>query len=136
MFRAAMSYGPVLPGDAPARNDRNRLSLREADLPAEEHDRHIVGVAARSPAREAAAAEREDALALEKEVALLGEEDAEPREVDLLRSSSICAKSVLTVTSAVRPRERPYLRSTPRSPVPSLTNGCAPDRSVVDDATA
>ncbi len=52
------------------------------------------------------------------------------------RSSSICAKSVLTVTSAMSPRDRPYFMSMPRSPVTSFLNGCAAARSVVAELTA
>ncbi len=67
-----------LAGDAPAGDDRHRLPVAQADPAAEEQDRNRARPLARL------AAEIEDPLSLEKEVALLGEEQAESREVDLL----------------------------------------------------
>ena len=58
-----------------------------------------IGMAVRTLAAAAligaGAGEVEDVLALEEEVALLGKQHAEPRQVDLASSSSTCAKSVL-----------------------------------------
>src|SRR6185436_20520409 len=58
--------------------DGYRLPVAQADPAAEEHDRSRARALARLPA------EIKDPLSLEKEVALLGEEQAEARQVDLL----------------------------------------------------
>ena len=51
-------------------------------------------------------------------------------------STSTCAKSVLTVRSAVKPVVIPYLRSKPASDFRRLSNGVAETRSVVSDEIA
>src|SRR6185503_14375763 len=52
------------------------------------------------------------------------------------RSSSTCAKSVLTVASAMRLRVNPYLKSKPALGEKRLENGAAAARSVVSEETA
>ena len=59
------------------------FSSGEADASAEKHDR-CIAVLAPLEAASGRAAEGEDSLSLEKELALFGEEQAEAREVDLL----------------------------------------------------
>ena len=79
-------------GQPRAREDRNRVAgVRQADAPAEEQP-HVLrrvlppaaAAASATAAATAAAAELEDAGVLEEEVALLGKEQAEARQVDLL----------------------------------------------------
>ena len=77
-------------GQARAGEQRNGIAgRRQADLPAEEEDhvlRRVLAPAATAAATATgvAGAELEDARVLEEEVALLGEEQAEARQVDLL----------------------------------------------------
>ena len=72
---------PDAAGQAAARRIGTGRPAFEADAAAEEQDRRVaVAVARPRPV----AAEIEDALALEEELALLREEQAEAREVDLL----------------------------------------------------
>ena len=83
-------------GQASAAHDGHGPSFVQADAPAEEEGRRIPGWeharrrvedCPRGPAEAAEAGhppEVEDALALEEELALLREEQAEPRQVDLL----------------------------------------------------
>ena len=78
MASAPTSKGPALPVTRPPASDGHRLAVAQADPAAEEQDR------SRARARWPDAAEIEDPLALEKEVALLGKEQAEARQVDLL----------------------------------------------------
>ena len=80
-----------LAGQAAADVDRHDAAAVEADAPAVEHVGHVGGAAeagaryaATAAARRAAAAEVEQASALEKELALLGQEQVEARQVDLL----------------------------------------------------
>ena len=85
-----MPKRPALPVMPPARDHGHRLTLAEADPAAEEHDGQRALPTIRLSASVASArcrlhaAEREDTLAFEKEVALLGKEQVEPRQVDLL----------------------------------------------------
>ena len=74
-------------GDACAGADRDFLAGREADAATEEERRREVRRGADAAGAAAAALlrrEREDPLALEEELPLLGEEQAEPRQVHLL----------------------------------------------------
>ena len=75
-----MLYAPGAAGEPAAAEHRNGLSLAEPDLPAEEQQRHVARAVAGLHA-----AEVEDALAFDEEVALLREEHAEAGEVDLLQ---------------------------------------------------
>ena len=63
-------------------NDRYRLPVIEADAPAVKQDRHIAPCRREAAGRNAAKGKQ--SLVLEKELALLREEHAEPRQVDLL----------------------------------------------------
>ena len=91
MFSAPTEYGPDAAGQPRAGEDRNRVAgVRQADVPAEEQA-HVLRRVLRGrrpppppPPGVAAAAELEDAGVLEEEVALLGKEQAEARQVDLL----------------------------------------------------
>ena len=91
MFSAPTEYAPCAAGQARAAQDRDRLAGSDkADPPAEE-EAHVLRSGSAARRRVAAAAtlaadiaELEDALVLEEEIALLGEEQVEPREVDLL----------------------------------------------------
>src|SRR6185503_13104340 len=65
------------PGHARASFDRHFAPALEADAAAVEQGRSIAAIVI-------GAAEVEDTLVLEKEVSLLGEEQAEPGQVDLL----------------------------------------------------
>ncbi len=69
-------------GEPAASVDRHLEPLVQPYLPAVEQDRRVAD--ARELARPGLAAEGEDALVLEEELALLGEVEAEPGEVDLL----------------------------------------------------
>ncbi len=80
MLRAPMLYAPGAAGEPAAAQHRHRLALAQPDLPAEEQQRHVARAVAGLHA-----AEVEDALALDEEVALLGEEQAEAGQVDLLQ---------------------------------------------------
>ena len=80
MSSAPMLYAPGAAGEPRAADDRHGLALAQADLPAEEQQRHVARAVAGLHA-----AEVEDALAFDEEVALLGEEQAEAGEVDLLQ---------------------------------------------------
>ena len=71
-----------LAGEPSAGAQRHLAPAVEADAAAEEQIRRVAA-AGREPGA-GAAGEREDAEALEKEVALLGEEQVEARQVDLL----------------------------------------------------
>ena len=92
MFSAPTDQPPDASGEPRAGEKRNRIARRrQADPPAEEEDhvlRRVLPAAAAAAAATAAAvlpgAELEDAGVLEEEVALLGKEQAEAREVDLL----------------------------------------------------
>ena len=68
-------------GEASAGDDRHRLPVAQSDPPAEKHDRHRRGAGA-DPGLPA---EIENALTLEKEIALLRVEHIEAREIDLLQ---------------------------------------------------
>ena len=77
MLRTPTLYAARASGQPPAAVDRDLAAPIEADAPAVEQRRRVA-------AEVAGAAEVEDALVLEEEVALLGEEQAEARQVDLL----------------------------------------------------
>ena len=81
MFSSAEAVAADAAGQAAADIDRNRTPALEADAPAVEEDRRI---AAGVLAGRLHAAERERALVLQEELALLREEQAEARQVDLL----------------------------------------------------
>ena len=71
-----------LPGEAAADPERRHQPAIEADAAAEEQIRRHAAPGGQSGAR--AAGEREDAEILEEEIALLGKEQIEARQVDLL----------------------------------------------------
>ena len=86
-----MLYGAGAPGQPPAAVERHLRDLVQPDAAAVEHDRRVAAAAADEAAVEVAAgavdrhaAERERALVLEEELALLRKEQTEPRQVDLL----------------------------------------------------
>ena len=68
---------PDAPGETAAAVDRHGPPGVEADAPAVEQHRRVAAAARH-------AAEREGVAVLEEELALLGKEQAEPRQVDLL----------------------------------------------------
>ncbi len=77
--------GPRLAGDPSPAPDWYRTSVVEPDAAAEEQHRRIVGDAYPTAAgRNPNPAESENALTFKKEVPALGEEEVEPRQVDLL----------------------------------------------------
>ena len=69
-------------GQPPPRNDRHLRTVVEPDLPAVEQDRRVGRTSTRTAT--AGTAEDEGPLVLEEELPLLGEEQAEASEVDLL----------------------------------------------------
>src|SRR5258705_8440634 len=73
------------PGDAGARAHRHGLAAAQANLAAEEKDRHLGRRPAASALADRGAAELEDPFALEEEITLLRKEQAEAGEIDLLR---------------------------------------------------
>ena len=81
MLSSAEAVAADAAGQAPAAVDRHGAALFEPDAPAVEQDRHLVRA---PPTCRRRAAERERARVLEEELALLREEEAEAREVDLL----------------------------------------------------
>ena len=73
---------PDLPVIRAADPQRNRADVVEADAAAEEQIRRVAG--SRCQAGAGAPGEGEHAEILEEEIALLGKEQVEPRQVDLL----------------------------------------------------
>ena len=94
-----MLYGPALPVTRPPTSIGTSPPVVQPDAAAEEHHRHVARIGLPTlpppPRGGSHAAEREDALALEKEVALLRKEHAEAVRFTCCSSSSTCAKSVL-----------------------------------------
>ena len=82
MFISADAELADLAGEAAAGIDRDDAAAVQADAPAVEQRRRAVAVPLLPSG--AAAAEVEDAAPFEEEVALLREEEAEARQVDLL----------------------------------------------------
>ena len=79
MFRAPMLKRPARPVSRTPPTTGTLLAGAQPDLAAEEQQRHVARRVAGLHAGEV-----EDALAFDEEVALLGEEQAEARQVDLL----------------------------------------------------
>src|SRR5215510_8317386 len=86
VLRLHVDQAQAVPTDSARRpatgDDRYGLSIVQTDSAAVEQNRHVA-VLGRKPTRRSTA-EREESLILEEEIALLGEEHAEARQVHLL----------------------------------------------------
>ena len=122
-FSAPMLYLPDLAGDAAADVDRDHAAGVEADAPAVEQRRRAVDRARVAAAAEAGAAASRRRRAPKskmprpsrKKSRFSGNCRLKRVRFSCCSSTSTCAKSVFTVTSAVRFAVMPYFASSPTS---------------------